>query len=293
MAASEESWTIGRLLNWTADYLDACGAGSPRLDAEVLLAEVRGCERIELYTAFDEVADEPTRAAFRELVRRRAGGEPVAYLVGRREFYAMSFEVTPAVLIPRPETEFLIIALLDLAKPRTDTAPLRIADIGTGSGVLAVTAATVLADCLVSATDISDEALEVARRNAAAWAVADRIDWHLGDLFADLPPEATFDFVLSNPPYVTAEEYWQLSPEVRDHEPRAALLAGKRGTEMIERLVAEATSRVRSGGWLLVEISPMIEQAVANLVASTAGWQLEGIAADQAGLARLARVRRL
>src|SRR6185503_13086817 len=132
-----EAWTIGRLLQWTTDYLKKHGADSPRLDAEVLLAEARGCQRIQLYTAFEEQPAEEVRTAFRELVRRRAEGMPVAYLVGRREFYSLSFQVTPDVLIPRPETEFLLISLLDLAAGKPDES---IVDVGTGSGILAVCA---------------------------------------------------------------------------------------------------------------------------------------------------------
>ncbi len=134
-----DSWTVGRLLQWTTDYLQEHGADNPRLDAEVLLAHARGCPRIELYTAFGAVADEDLRTEFRELVKRRAKGTPVAYLVGYREFYSLRFRVTPDVLIPRPETEFVLITLLDLIKEAGQLDhPLRIADVGTGSGNLAV-----------------------------------------------------------------------------------------------------------------------------------------------------------
>src|SRR5262245_52775857 len=139
MPTSEDSWTVGKLLNWTVEYLGKLGAENPRLDAEVLLAHARGCRRIDLYTAFGEPANEETRTAFRELVKRRAAGTPVAYLVGHREFYSLDFEVNPDVLIPRPETELLVVALLDRMKQRTASAPdqsaaLCIADVGTGSG---------------------------------------------------------------------------------------------------------------------------------------------------------------
>src|SRR6266566_5105791 len=134
-----DEWTLGRLLAWTTDYLKGQGAESPRLDAEILLAAARGCQRIELYTSFDETADEATRQRFRELVRRRAEGTPVAYLVGHKEFYSLSFRVTPHVLIPRPETELLVVRLLDLAKQRgTASRPISIADVGTGSGIIAI-----------------------------------------------------------------------------------------------------------------------------------------------------------
>ena len=156
---SDEPWTVGRLLTWTADWLAGKGSDSPRLDAEVLLAHVRGCQRILLYATFDEVvADEP-RGRFRELVRRRAAGEPVAYLVGNREFFSLSFAVSPAVLVPRPETEGLVVRAIDLCKP---IAAPRILDVGTGSGAIAVTLARQLPGGTVVASDISAAALAVA-----------------------------------------------------------------------------------------------------------------------------------
>ena len=127
-----ETWTVGRLLQWTTEYLGQHGADSPRLDAELLLAEARNCQRIDLYTQFDSVADPTVKAAFRELVRRRAEGVPVAYLLGRREFYSLNFRVTPDVLIPRPETEFVVVTLLDLVRRYQTNSPLQIADVGTG-----------------------------------------------------------------------------------------------------------------------------------------------------------------
>src|SRR3954469_23457402 len=137
-----EAWTVLRLLTWTTDYLKSHGSDSPRLDAEVLLAHARGCERIMLYAAFDQVVDEPTRANFRELVKRRAEGVPVAYLVGKREFYSLSYRVTPDVLIPRPETEFVVVAAIDALKeiqnPNSKIQNPLIADVGTGSGAIAV-----------------------------------------------------------------------------------------------------------------------------------------------------------
>ncbi len=183
--SSSAPWTVGRLLQWTADYLKSHGSESPRLDAEVLLAKVLGCQRIQLYTAFDNEPSEEVRAAFRELVRRRAEGAPVAYLVGHREFYSLDFRVTPDVLIPRPETELLVIALLDLAKTRPVGGKLTIADVGTGSGIIAVCAAKHLPGCRVTAIDTSPAALEVAKSNAEKHGVLGRIEFIQSDLFAD------------------------------------------------------------------------------------------------------------
>ncbi|MEC8336744.1 MAG: HemK/PrmC family methyltransferase, partial [Planctomycetota bacterium] len=172
----EESWSILRLIDWTTRYLEEKGSESPRLDAEVLLADVRKCSRIELYTAFDEVADAETRNAYKALVQRRAAGEPVAYLVGYKEFYSRDFKVTPAVLIPRPETEFVVIAAIDYAAEQGWSGDLRVADIGTGSGVLAITLAKERPDWFVVATDIQADAVHVANENVQALGVESQVE---------------------------------------------------------------------------------------------------------------------
>jgi release factor glutamine methyltransferase len=257
MSTSEEPWTVGRLLNWTIDYLGKHGVENPRLDAEVLLAEARGCRRIDLYAAFGDPASDGTRTAFRELVRRRAAGTPVAYLVGRREFYSMDFEVTPDVLIPRPPTEHLVVALLDQVKKRgSGPATLEIADVGTGSGVIAICAAKYVPTAQVTAIDISPAALAIAQRNAAKHYVADRIEFIESNLFSGLPAERRFDFIASNPPYVEASEMEKLPPDVRDHEPHLALNAGERGLAVIAPLIEQAAARLKQGGALFIEVSP-------------------------------------
>ena len=285
-----ELWTIGRLLAWTTRFLGERGASSPRLDAEVLLAEARGCQRIELYTAYEEVPAESVRAAFRELVRRRGEGRPVAYLVGRREFYSLPFRVSPDVLIPRPETEFLVVALLDFLKARpADAPPPRIADVGTGSGIVAVCAARNAKNARITAVDVSPRALAIARENAVAHGVAERIEFVESDLFAELPVDRRFDFVVSNPPYVTSAEWAALAKDVRDYEPRLALEAGPAGTEVIARLAPQAAERLSTGGRLLLEVSPMIEPAVRALLDAAGTWQVEPTVKDLAGLPRVVR----
>ena len=260
----DEVWTVARLLNWTADYLKKHGSDSPRLDTEVLLAYCLGCERIDLYTRFEQLPGDEERSAFRELVRKRAEGTPVAYLVGQREFFSLSFRVTDDVLIPRPETEHLVVAAIDLAKQQADT-PL-VCDVGTGSGVIAVCLARQVPQCQVSAIDISPAALEIARENAAAHNVADRIEFSQGDLLTELPPAPTFDLILSNPPYVADGEADQMAAETRRFEPRQALFAGPAGTEVIERLIPQAAERLKPGGHLLIEISPMIHDRARGIM---------------------------
>jgi release factor glutamine methyltransferase len=287
-----EAWTIGRLLQWTTGFLKERGAESPRLDAEVLLAQALGCQRIELYTAFEVVPSDAPRAAFRDLVRRRAEGAPVAYLVGRKEFYSLSFRVTPDVLVPRPETEFLVIRLLDLAAERTPIEGLAIADVGTGSGNIAVCAAKWLPTSRVTALDNSAKALAVAAANAAQHGVAERIEFLTSDLLAAVAPERRFDFIVSNPPYVTDGELGALARDVRDYEPHSALVAGPRGTEVIERLIVQAGKHLVSGGWVLTEISPQLETPVRQLVAADGRFELGPTVKDLAGLARVVQARR-
>ncbi len=307
---SAEPWTVGRLLEWTADYLAGHGSDSPRLDAEVLLAHALQCQRIELYTTFDDAPAEPARTAFRDLVRRRAEGTPVAYLVGSREFYSLKFRVTPDVLIPRPETELLVVAALDLANEKGrrgkeeggsaasgdrglgTSVPSDIADVGTGSGIIAVCLAKHLSNCRVTASDLSAAALAVAKENARTHGVADRIDFIQSDLFAAIPDGRQFDFIVSNPPYVAESEMERLAPDVRKFEPRNALLAGPRGTEVIERLIPQAAERLRPGGHLLMEISPTIHDAVRKLLESDGHFELGPTIKDLARLPRVVQAKR-
>ncbi len=263
-----ETWTIGRLLSWTADYLKEHQSASPRLDAEVLLAEALECRRIDLYTRFDETPDDDARTSFRGFVRRRAEGTPVAYLVGRREFYSLSFRVTADVLIPRPETELLVVALLDLARSRPVGKEISIADVGTGSGIVAICAAKQLPNCRVTAIDVSPAALAVARENATEHGVTERIDLVESDLFAAVDPQQRFDFIVSNPPYVTTAELAALSPDVRNFEPYRALAAGQQGVDVIERLIRQAGDRLHGGGHLLFEVSPTVHDAARSLLES-------------------------
>jgi release factor glutamine methyltransferase len=289
--AESEAWTVGRLLQWTADYLKRHGADSPRLDAEVLLAEVLHCPRIALYTSFDETPGKTVRTAFRDLVKRRAEGTPVAYLVGHREFFSLDFRVTQDVLIPRPETELLVMTLIELAR-QSPRDPIAICDVGTGSGIIAVAAAKHLPKSRVTAIDVSPAALAIARGNAQTHGVLDRIEFVESDLFAAVPPERRFDFVVSNPPYVGETELETLAPEVRRFEPRVALVAGSRGTEVIERLLAQAVERLHPGGRLLLEISPMIHDAVQALLAADARLESGPTVKDLARLPRVVQARR-
>ncbi|QEG02076.1 Release factor glutamine methyltransferase [Stieleria maiorica] len=263
---ADQPWTVLRLLQWTTEFFQKRGSDSARLEAEILLAHARQCSRIELYTAFEQEPDEEQRAAFRELVRRRGEGTPVAQLVGYKEFYSLRFRVNEHTLIPRPETEHLVIEALDCAKAMSiSDRPSRIADVGTGSGAIAVALALHLPGAQVTATDLSEPALEVARWNADKHEVSDRVDFVCCDLLAGIDQPATFDLICSNPPYVSESEFEQLDRSVREHEPKSALVAGEDGTEVIKRLMAEAYPRLEPGGRLIIELSPMIADACEDL----------------------------
>ncbi|TWT36125.1 Release factor glutamine methyltransferase [Posidoniimonas corsicana] len=286
-------WTIGRLLSWTTDHFAKVESDSARLDAEVLLAHSLGRERIMLYAAFDEVPPANIRDKFKALVKRRGEGEPVAYLVGSREFYSLPFEVTPDVLIPRPETELIVVALTDRVKARPAAdARLKIADIGTGSGVLAVCAAKYVPNADILATDVSPAALAVAKRNAQRHKVDDRVYFVEADLLPANKPDMRLDYIVSNPPYITSEEMTELDKDVRDFEPHLALDGGPQGTDVIERLLPAAAHHLKPGGSLLMEISPMIAPRVEQLIDQTPGLERRPTIRDLAGHARVVEAAR-
>jgi release factor glutamine methyltransferase len=250
---SERSWTVLELLKWTADYFKQKGIDSARLDAEILLAFALGTDRLRLYLDFEKpiLADE--RARFRELVKRRADERvPVAYLTGVREFWSLPLAVTPDVLVPRPETETLVEAVL--AELPDVEAELTAFDLGTGSGAIALALAKERPKLRVVAGDVSPAALAVAERNAQALGLADRVRFAEGDGFAPVA-EQRFHVIVSNPPYLADVEASALAPELA-HEPRGALFAGADGAAFLRRIVAEAPEYLRPGGLIALELAP-------------------------------------
>lgn len=248
--------TVVDLLNVTTSFFESKGiANTARLDAELLLAKVLGCERIDLYVRFDRPVAEPQLSQFRELVRERGRRRPVKQILGRCEFMSHEFEVTPDVLIPRPETETLVAqALVAL-----DDSPRTVVDLGTGSGNVAISIALARPNATVYATDVSEAALEVARRNADRLDVADRVTMLEGDLFGPLAGrglEGKVDCVVSNPPYVAESEMPGLMPEVAEYEPLGALVSEQDGMGHTLRIIAEAPAMLRGGGLLALETSP-------------------------------------
>lgn len=228
-----------------------------RLDAELILAHALGVARVGLYLDMDRPLGPEELGAIRALVKRRRDREPVAYILGHREFYGRSFEVGPAVLVPRPDTETLVErALADLP----DGA--RVLDLCTGSGIVAITLAAERPDVRVEGTDLSPDALLVARRNADRLGVADRCTWLEGDLFEALPPDRTYHLVTANPPYIAEPDYETLQPEITRWEPRVALAAGAEGLDVLRRIAAGVQERLEPGGRVLVEVGQGQARAV-------------------------------
>jgi release factor glutamine methyltransferase len=280
-------WTIGALLRWTADHFAKKGVESPRLDAEVLLSHVLNCRRIELYTRSEELTDESARSRFRSLIERRIAGCPVAYLVGMKEFFLLPFEVSPAVLIPRPATETLVMAALEHLKPLESAQVL---DLGTGSGCIAISLAVQLKSIQVVATDTEAATLEIAGRNAAKHGVAARIDFRRGDLYGPVAGER-FAAIVSNPPYIPTDQLAALATDVRDHEPRAALDGGPDGLAVIQSIVAGAAKHLTPGGRLFVEIGLGQDAAVRHLLGQTANLIFEKTIPDGDGIPRVIAAR--
>lgn len=280
-----DRWTVQAVLDWTTGHLARNGSATPRLDTEILLAQARGCRRIELYTQYDSELTAEERQVMRDLVKRRAAAEPVAYLVGFREFFGLDFQVTPQTLIPRPDTETLVVESLDLARDMSQ--PPRILDLGTGSGCIAVAIATQHPPAHLVAIDISREALEVARHNAASHDVADRIDCRVGDLFEPLETGQEFDIIASNPPYVSRDELAGLPKDVRDHEPLRALDGGDDGLDIVRRIIDGAHHHLGPNGTLLCEISPEQAERVCQLIVENQSYQAPRIANDLSGRPRV------
>jgi release factor glutamine methyltransferase len=287
----EESLTIAEALREAAARLRAAGLAEPRREAGTLLAYALGRDSAFLITHADEALTAAQLADFRARVERRAAGEPFQYIAGRQEFYGLEFEVTPDVLIPRPETELLVEKALELLKGTV--APL-LCDVGTGSGCIAVTLLHERKNARGFALDLSPAALAVAARNAARHGVGERLKLLVSDCFealrSDEHGETRFDLIASNPPYIAESDIEGLQKEVRDHEPRVALTPGGDGLSVIRRLVAEAPEFLKPGGYLLLEIGFDQHERVAALI-DPAVWTLLDIHRDLQGIPRTVVLR--
>lgn len=258
--ADGQVWTIGSILKWSEQYFGSHGAETPRLDAEVLLSYLLGQKRIFLYVHFDQPLTVEELARYREMVKRRAAGEPVAYICGEKEFMGLTFKVTPAVLVPQPDTETLVEAVIERLKGKEGA---RIADVCTGSGAIALALAHYLPETSVAATDISAEAIGIAKRNAENLSFSERAEFFEGDLLAPLAGK-TFDAIVSNPPYIPSGEIAGLPREVRV-EPKIALDGGADGLDFYRHLVHESADFLENGGFLAVECGDTQAGAIADM----------------------------
>ncbi len=276
------------------EYLEGKGVESPKLSSEILLAHALDVERIDLYLRLDQPLTSKEVTGYRDLVRRRANREPVQYITGRQEFWSVDFEVGPGVLIPRPETELLVeqtLALWRQGRMPSGESEVRLLDLGTGCGAIALSLCKEIPEARVWATDISDEALDLARVNAERHGFLDRVAFRSGDLFEAVGGEE-FHAVISNPPYVSSDEMGSLPPQVGLYEPGAALDGGDGGMALVERIIREAPDFLAPGGWLLVEMSPGQLSAATELVSRSGSYETWHIRKDYSRLDRALLAKR-
>lgn len=284
------SWTTRKLLDWMNSHLEKKGVDSPRVVAEMLLSHVIGCERMRLYMEVGRLASTDELATLRGLVERAAKHEPAQYLIGHAWFYSKQFKVDERVLIPRPSTETLIEHIMQWMKTSSGHATPVIADVGTGSGIIAITLALQLSESHIIATDISADALEVAKQNAQSHNAADRIEFQLGK---DLEPlkermgKGDFDIICSNPPYISDNEWEDVESNVRDFEPTNALRAGKDGLDVIKQLIANAADLLKPQGQLVIEIADSQRDAVLKLISEAKGLDNAVVLKDHEGFWRV------
>ncbi len=280
---------IRELIKRAVRDLETAGCRTPRLDAEVLLAHCLGRDRLHLYTNADTCLPETEVQRFLQVVSRRRQGEPIAYIIGRKEFWSAVFEVNRRVLIPRPETEILVEECLKVLDT-VDSGHTRILDLGTGSGAIGVTLAAELKNARVFATDISAEAVAVAVRNARRAGVENRMAFLAGNLFA--PLSGKFDMIVSNPPYISEAEYEDLPADVKWYEPSCALRAGPDGMDFHREIIFKSDGYLKSGGWLMLEIGSGQKEATETLFRQAGGFEAIRFRRDYAGRNRVAAARK-
>jgi release factor glutamine methyltransferase len=284
-----EIWTIKKLLEWVSGYFADKGVDAPRLSAELLLCHVLGLERIQLYTLFDRAVDPPQLVQLRALVKRAGEHEPVAYLVGRCEFYSLPLKITPDCLIPRPETEHLVEKAILFLRQREGTQ--QVLDLCTGSGCIAAAIAKNVKEAGVVATDISDAALKVAAENIEKLNLSEKVKLLCGDLFDPVIEGldvAKFDLVVSNPPYVSEAEYAVLDKNVKDYEPKDALLAGAEGLDVYRRILEKVGDFLKPNGALMMEIGYAQGPAIRGMLEQTGAFKTITIEKDFANNDRIA-----
>jgi release factor glutamine methyltransferase len=292
--AQENPVSIGGALLWGAEVLSQAKLENSRLDAEVLLRHVLNMEKEQLYMNVDAPISAGQEAMFRELLLRRSRREPVAYITGHKEFWSLDFFVTPAVLIPRPETELLVEVALQYVTRLASGSPVKVLDVGTGSGAIPVCLAKEHAAMEIVAVDISLVALDVASVNAGRHGVVDRIRFLPGDLFAPIKPlPETFDLIVSNPPYIRTGEVPRLAPEIREWEPTVALDGGVDGIDSYRRIIKEGHRYLTTGGSIVLEIGADMAPDVADLFSRSGCYGPASVYQDYAGKDRVIAAMKL
>jgi release factor glutamine methyltransferase len=314
MAEPQTAWTILELLRWTTDYFRTKGVSEPRASAEVLLAHTLGVSRLDLYLRYDQPLNAEELARFKALVVRRRNGEPVAYLTGHREFWSLDFQVTPAVLIPRPETETLVAAAVEAAKdnvgaglkPAPTVEPEQTLEernreqnesswgleIGVGSGAVIVALAKELPEIHWVGVDISAAALAVARNNARQHEVLERVHLLKSDLLSAFKPQTPFDLLVANLPYVPRKMWESLPRDIKDFEPTEAFLGGEDGLDLIRPLIRQAHYYIKAGGWMLLEVGDRQAEKVQGLMQQSGAYDRVESIKDFSGIERVVRGQR-
>lgn len=291
--ADSLEWTVLRVLQWATTYLKERGLDSPRATAEILLAHVLHTDRVQLYLNYDQPLEKTELSTFKELLRRRLRREPVAYIVGRKGFWTLEMEVTPEVLIPRPETECLVEAALKALRALPDDRRARVLEVGVGSGAIVLALAAEAPRHKYFASDLSPAALRIAQRNAEQAGVRERVVFWAADWFSALEPAGSvFDLIVANPPYVASGEIDALQPEIARYEPRLALDGGADGLRSYRAIVAETHRHLTPGGWLLLEIGCDQRQAVHQLFEQSGYYEGFDCARDYSGRERVVSMRK-
>lgn len=282
-----EVWTIGKILKWTEEYFQKAQLDSPRLDAEVLLAHVLNQpERIYLYVHFDQPLEQSELAAYRECIKRRVQHEPVAYITGHRDFMGLDFKVTKDTLIPRPDTEILVEAVLQRLPAAGENSTL--ADIGTGTGAICLSLLNYLPKLRAMAVDISPGALAVAQENSVSLGLSQRVEFLQGDLLAPLKAKGELlNAIVSNPPYIPKADIATLASDVRAYEPMGALDGGEDGLDFYRRLLAESGDLLKDGGFLAMEVGIHQAHQLEALAKDMSQWGKCEILRDLAGIERV------
>jgi release factor glutamine methyltransferase len=289
---SEVERTISGAFNWGSRLLKERGIESPRVDAELLLGKALKMDRVQLYLSFYRALTQQQFAYYQSLLHKRIRGEPIQYILGRREFWSLDLKVIPKVFIPRPETELVVEEALKIFR-EARSPTLRFMEVGTGSGAIAIALAKEMEGCFIAAEDVSWEAIVLAQENAEIHGVAGNIRFLVGDLFSPLKEvKFPFDLIISNPPYIPSSKIATLPREIAEFEPRIALDGGPDGLQFIRKIVTGSGSFLKDGGWLMLELGEKQGDAIAEMIREVGFFESPSITKDHAGVDRVIRARK-